>query len=293
MSLSRVNIVGAGPAGLLCAILLRRALPDTSVHVFEKNPRGATFGFGVVFSDQALDFLRTDDPDTHALLLSSVQRWQDMTLNHPGGQVTVDGVGFAAIGRLTLLEMLCKRATALGAELHFDTTIRSLSDLEGDLIVGADGLNSIVRKSAVERFKPSVEEFTNRFAWFGASVPFETLTQSFVNTPLGPFNAHHYRYAPDQSTFIVECQEPVFAAYGFDRMSETDSAHTCSTVFSEVLNGSRLVTNHSAWRRFPKLWCANWVSDRTVLLGDAAHTAHFSIGSGTRLAMEDAIALVN
>lgn len=291
-SLSRVEILGGGPGGLYTAILLRRTFPGLKVRVTEAAPRGVTWGFGVVFSDQALDFLKADDPETHDLIAPRMERWRNMTLNHPDGQVVLDGIGFAAIGRLQLLQILQGRAEALGAELRFDHQVNDLSELSGDLIVGADGLNSLVRGSDPDGFGVSVENMENRFAWFGTKRPFDTLTQTFRRTDKGAMNAHHYRYAPDMSTFIVEADRDTFFAHGFDKMDEAETARICEGVFADVLQGAPLVANKSVWRQFPKLWCDRWVSGNKVLLGDAVHTAHFSIGSGTRLAMEDAIALV-
>ena len=291
--LSSVEILGAGPAGLYTAILIRRLLPDVRVRVTEQNPEGATFGFGVVFSDQALEFLKADDPETHDLVTPHMERWRNMTLNHPDGRVTLDGVGFTAIGRLHLLEVLTERARALDVPIRFDTPIGDVDALEADLIVGADGLNSLVRRSDEGGFRPKIEYFDNHFAWFGATIPFDTLTQTFIETEHGPMNAHHYRYAPGLSTFIVECGDETFRKAGFAGMDEAESAARCGALFSEVLQGTDLVINKSMWRQFPRLWCESWVSGNRALLGDAVHTAHFSIGSGTRLAMEDAIALVH
>lgn len=290
--LTSVEIVGAGPAGLYTAILLRLARPRLKIRVTEQNPRGATFGFGVVFSDQALDFLRADDPETHALVVPRMERWRNMTLNHPDGRVVLDGVGFSAIGRLDLIEILRERAEELDIEIRFDTRIDDLSELEADLVIGADGLNSLVRQSNPDAFAPMLDHFSNHFAWFGTERSFDTLTQTFVRTDKGALNAHHYRFAPDRSTFIVECDDATFHAWGFDRLDEDESARICGEIFSDVLEGAPLVTNKSSWRQFPRLWCGRWAAGRHVILGDAAHTAHFSIGSGTRLALEDAIALV-
>lgn len=290
--LSSVEILGAGPAGLYTAILLRRHLPHVRVRVTEQNQRDATFGFGVVFSDQALQAIEADDPEVHDLIAPHMERWRNMALSLPAGQEIIDGVGFSAIGRLELNLILSKRAEELGATLRYGTEVKSLDELDADIIIGADGLNSLTRHSGEARFSPKSDHFSNHFAWFGASIPFDMLTQTFVQTGKGAFNAHHYRFAPDRSTFIVECDDATFKAYGFDQMDESDSAAVCGEIFKDTLRGTALITNKSNWRQFPRLWCDTWVDGRNVILGDAAHTAHFSIGSGTRLAMEDAIALV-
>ena len=294
VELKQIEIIGAGPAGLYAAILLKTWLPKARVRVSEQNPADATFGFGVVFSDSALDFLRADDPATHDLITPRMQHWRDMTLSIGGERITLDGVGFAAIGRLELLQILQQRAGELGVELRFERRIDKLADLErdADLVIGADGLNSILRRSNEAAFAPTLDFFGNHFAWFGTPRDFPTLTQSFIDGPKGALNAHHYRYAPGRSTFIVECDAAGFEAYGFGDMDEAESARVCGELFFSVLDEAPLLTNQSHWRRFPRLWCANWVAGKRVLLGDAAHTAHFSIGSGTRLALEDAIALV-
>jgi len=294
VKLENVEIIGAGPAGLYTAILLKAAMPGTRVRVSEQNPADATFGFGVVFSDQALDFLQADDPETHALITPLMQRWRNMTLSLEGERVTLDGIGFSAIGRLQLLRFLQQRADAVGVELRFEHTIAALDELEteADLLVGADGLNSLLRRTHEPQFVPRLDYFSNHFAWFGTPRAFDTLTQTFIRTPSGVLNAHHYRYAADMSTFIVECDQASFVAHGFGDMEEQRSAEVCAELFADTLEAAPLLVNKSVWRQFPRLWCDNWVVDKRVILGDAAHTAHFSIGSGTRLAFEDAIALV-
>jgi 2-polyprenyl-6-methoxyphenol hydroxylase-like FAD-dependent oxidoreductase len=288
----RVAILGAGPAGLYLSYLIKRRDPGAEVRVYEQNSADATFGFGVVFSDRALGFLNEDDPETFAAIVPQLESWTDITIVHRGERVRIDGVGFAAIGRLKLLQLLQARARSVGVEPSYARAVASLSELgDADLIVGADGVNSLVRRMHQAAFGATTTYLTNRFAWFGTAQPFDTLTQTFRRSDLGDFNAHHYRYAPAMSTFIVEVNEATFVRAGFERMSEAESAATCVRVFADDLGGHALVSNHSVWRRFPVVRNARWWHDRCVLIGDALHTAHFSIGSGTRLAMEDAIAL--
>jgi len=289
----KVAVVGGGPAGLYFATLWRKRHPDAQVRVYDQNPSDATWGFGVVFSDRALEFLRADDPETHDLITPEMETWQDMTLVHRGETVTIDGVGFSSIGRLKLLQLLQERARDVGAELIFDTVVPSVAELgDADLILAADGVNSVVRRGYEGDFGMSLSYLPNKFAWYGVEKPFDTLTQTFIETEYGPFNAHHYRYAPNMSTFLVECGRETWLRAGFATMSEEDSAVKCAALFAETLDGKPLINNKSAWRNFPVLWNDRWSHLNMVLVGDALHTAHFSIGSGTRLAMEDVIALV-
>jgi 2-polyprenyl-6-methoxyphenol hydroxylase-like FAD-dependent oxidoreductase len=288
----RIAILGAGPAGLYLGYLIKRRDRGADVTVIEQNPADATWGFGVVFSDRALEFLSDDDGETHAAIMPYMESWTDMTLVHRGERVVIDGIGFAAVGRLQLLQLLQARAHSVGVKPEYRRTVKSLDELDGaDLIVGADGVNSLVRRSHAAEFGASVRHLTNRFAWFGTGKRFETLTQTFVESEFGPFNAHHYRYAPDASTFIVEVNEATFERAGFARMSEAEARVVCERVFAEALDGHPLISNNSIWRQFPLVHNEHWSHGNRVLIGDALHTAHFSIGSGTRLAMEDAIAL--
>jgi 2-polyprenyl-6-methoxyphenol hydroxylase-like FAD-dependent oxidoreductase len=288
----RIAILGAGPAGLYLAYLIKRRRPDAGVTLIEQNTADATFGFGVVFSDRALEFLRDDDPETFAAIAPHMESWNDMTIVHRNEQVTIDGIGFAAIGRLKLLHLLQARLRTLGVEPQFGRTVRSLGELgDADLVVGADGVNSLVRHTFAEEFGASITYLANRFAWFGTSKVFDTLTQTFRHTPIGNFNAHHYRYAPGRSTFIVEVDAATYAGADFQRLTDAESRTRCEKVFADTLDGRPLISNNSVWRRFPQVANARWHHGKHVLIGDALHTAHFSIGSGTRLAMEDAIAL--
>ena len=289
----RVAVLGGGPAGLYFGFLWKRRHPDHAVVLFEQNAADATFGFGVVFSDRALDFLRADDPETADLITPRMETWQDITLVHHGERIAIDGVGFSAIGRLAFLELLQERARSVGIEPRYGHAVRSVEELgDVDLIVAADGVNSVVRRAHEAEFGTSVSHLANRFVWYGTTKRFETLTQTFVETELGTFNAHHYRYAPDMSTFIVECDPATFERAGFAAMSEEETRAVCERAFAQALDCHELISNKSVWRRFP--WIANerWSWRNMVLVGDALRTAHFSIGSGTRLALEDVIGLV-
>jgi 2-polyprenyl-6-methoxyphenol hydroxylase-like FAD-dependent oxidoreductase len=288
----RIAILGAGPAGLYLGYLLKRRRPDADITIVEQNPADATFGFGVVFSDRALEFLREDDPETFAAITPQMESWDDMTLVLRNERVVIDGIGFAAIGRLKLLQLLQQRVRSVGVAPEFLRAVASLDDFgDADLVVGADGVNSLVRRTFAEQFGASVSYLANHFAWFGTGQRYDTLTQTFRHTPIGDFNAHHYRYAPGRSTFIVETDEASFAGAGFERMEESESRSLCQKIFADALGGHPLISNNSIWRRFPQVRNTCWHHDKYVLIGDALHTAHFSIGSGTRLAMEDAIAL--
>jgi len=288
-TIMHIVVIGAGPAGLYFGYLIKRAFSDARVEVHERLPRGTTFGFGIVFSDRALDFQVADDPGTHAALVPALQRWSDLSLVHKGEQVVIDGIGFAAIGRQRFLDLLEARAAEAGVELNYGSNVDELPDC--DLVIGADGVNSMVRQRHGDAFGTSETHLTNRFIWFGTAKPFDTLTQTFVRTQHGAFNAHHYRYAPDASTFIVETNETTWQDAGLGKMSETENLRYCEEVFADALAGAPLISNNSYWRQFPVIRNKAWSHGNAVLLGDALHTAHFSIGSGTRLALEDAIAL--
>lgn len=288
----RVAVIGGGPGGLYFAYIWKRRHPEAVVELFEQNEEGATWGFGVVFSDQALEFLRADDPETVDAIAPQMESWRNITVNLRGQSVEIDGVGFSSIGRLELLRLLQARVRSAGVTARYETTIDSTDRFAGyDLIVAADGLNSIVRRAYDKEFGTSVTHSTNKFSWYGTTKTFATLSQTFVSAERGTFNAHHYRYSPAMSTFLVECDAATWNAYGFEHKTIEQSQAICEQVFAETLDGHRLISNKSVWRNFPWIWNQRWSYRNMVLIGDALHTAHFSIGSGTRLAIEDAIAL--
>ena len=288
----RIAVIGGGPGGLYFAYLWKRRHPEAVIELFEQNPAGATWGFGVVFSDQALEFLRADDPETVDAIAPRMESWRNITLNLRGESVEIDGVGFSSIGRLELLTLLQARVRSVGVTTHYETQIDSVDRFAGyDLVIAADGLNSVVRRAFEGEFGTLVTHSTNKFAWYGTTRTFATLSQTFVTAGRGTFNAHHYRYSPSMSTFLVECDAATWNAYGFEHKSIEESQAICEEIFADTLDGHKLISNKSVWRNFPWLWNERWWHRNMVLIGDALHTAHFSIGSGTRLAIEDAIAL--
>ncbi len=287
----RIAVVGGGPAGLYFAYLWKRKHPAAEISLFEQNEAGATFGFGVVFSDRALEFLRADDPETIEAIAPHMEHWRDMTLVHRGERVTIDGVGFSAIGRLELLKLLQARAASVGIAPDFQKRIESADELQAfNLVVAADGVNSVLRAASPE-FRTRTDLFRNKFIWFGTTKSFATLTQTFVECEFGTLNAHHYRYAPDRSTFIIECDPETFVRGNFGNLAEGENRALCERIFADTLGGHKLISNRSVWRDFPWIWNERWSHGNVVLAGDALRTAHFSIGSGTRLALEDSIAL--
>ncbi len=288
----RIAVLGAGPAGLLFSLLVKQRFPAWRVEVFEQNQADATFGFGVVFSQGALAFLERDAPDLHRQLAERMESWPMQRIVHRDERVDIDGNGFSAIARLALnqfLQALCREA---GVEVAYGRQVDALEELgPADLIVGADGLNSLVRRTYEREFAPQVRWLTNKFAWYGTAQRFECLTLTFRENGDGAFVAHHYRYGPRMSTFIVECDAETWRRAGLDRMPDPESRAYCERVFAPDLGGHPLVSNKSVWRQFPLLGNRRWSAGNAVLIGDALRTVHFSIGSGTRLAFEDAIAL--
>jgi 2-polyprenyl-6-methoxyphenol hydroxylase-like FAD-dependent oxidoreductase len=288
----QINVLGAGPAGLLFSLLIKRRFSNWNVRVFEQNPPDATFGFGVVFSRGALEFLERDVADFHEQLAPRLESWPMQRIVHRDERIDIDGNGFSAIGRLQLNQFLQELCRAAGVSIDYERLVGSLNDLpECDLLVGADGLNSLVRRALEKEFAPQVDWLTNRFAWYGTRQLFDCLTLTFRANEHGTLVAHHYRHSSTMSTFIIECDAATWLRAGLDRISDEESRAYCERVFAPELGGHSLVSNKSVWRQFPLLTNRRWSVGNAVLIGDALRTVHFSIGSGTRLAFEDAIAL--
>ena len=291
----KIRIIGGGPAGLYFASLMKREDPAHDVVVFERGSRDATWGFGVVFSDRALEFLRADDEATYQLLTPLMETWPNLTIVHNDNRIPIAGNGFAAIGRMELLSRLYAQAESLGVRIEFDSELSSLDDAArlggADLVVAANGAFSWVRNEHEDKFGTETDLRSNRFIWYGTSKVFDSLSLTFRNTEHGVFCAHHYRYSPRMSTFLVEVTDATWHRTGFADMSEEETIRHCERVFARDLDGQPILSNKSFWRQFPAISNRQWSFGNVVLMGDALRTAHFSIGSGTRLAMEDAIAL--
>jgi anthraniloyl-CoA monooxygenase len=288
----KIAVVGGGPAGLYFAILLKKARPATAITVFERNRADDTFGFGVVFSDATLDTFERYDLPSYERITREFAYWDDIAIHFKGTVHRVGGNGFCGCSRRTLLLILQDRAKALGVEINYATEIRDDGDLAGyDLIVAADGINSLFRQKYIEHFQPETDLRPNKFTWMGSTRPLDAFTFLFEETEWGPFIAHAYQYEPGRSTWIFETDPDTFVRAGLDQKDEAQSAAFFEELFGSFLQGHPVLTNRSLWRSFPMIRSKRWVKDNIVLMGDAKATAHFSIGSGTKLAMEDAIAL--
>mgnify|MGYP001799953137 CR=1 FL=1 len=297
----RIACLGGGPAGLYFGISMKLRHPDADVVIFERNRPDDTFGWGVVLSDETLDNLSRNDPVSAKTIRENFAYWDDVALVHDGKRTVSGGHGFCGIGRKTLLLILQDRARALGVDMRFETEVDAASTYMDayDVVVAADGLNSKTRMEFADVFHPDVDRRLCQFVWLGTHQKFDdAFTFIFEKTPKGWVWAHAYQFDPDTATFIVECTQDTFDAYGFADLSQQDSIAICEDIFKDHLGGNPLMSNAnhirgSAWLRFPRVLCERWSHKNVVLLGDAAATAHFSIGSGTKLALESAIALAD
>jgi anthraniloyl-CoA monooxygenase len=290
----KIAIIGGGPAGLYAAILLKKQRPEADITVYERNRADDTFGFGVVFSDATLDNFEKYDAPSYRRITQEFAYWDDIAVHFRGTVHRVGGNGFCGCSRRKLLLILQERARELGVHLMFQADIDEIRGLaDADLVVLADGINSRFRDRFADHFQPEVDLRSNKFAWMGSTRPLDAFTFIFQETEWGPFIAHAYQYEMGRSTWIFETDPETFERAGLEGLSEAQSAERMAGIFGWFLEGHQLLTNRSMWRNFPMIRSKRWVKDNMVLLGDAKATAHFSIGSGTKLAMEDAIALAD
>ncbi|MGK0263547.1 MAG: anthraniloyl-CoA monooxygenase, partial [Planctomycetota bacterium] len=291
----KIACIGGGPASLYFAILLKKRQPSVEIDIYEQNKSDDTFGWGVVFSDETLGNFETADPESFQRIRENFAYWTDIDTFYGGEKVTSTGHGFCGLARKKLLVLLQERCRELGVRMHFEHSVDNLDELAAshDLVVAADGVNSKVRERYAESFQPSLDWGKCKFAWFGTTKEMTAFTFVFKETEWGLFQVHAYPFESGRGTWIVECREETWKKAGLDKLSEAESAVFCHKLFAEHLEGEELLTNRSVWRTFPTVRCGSWRHENVVLMGDSAHTAHFSIGSGTKLAMEDSIALAD
>lgn len=289
----RITIGGGGPSGLYFAILMKKLDPSNQITVIERDGPHDTFGWGIVFSDQTFSYLKDNDEASFARITRACQTWDNVDVVHRDQKVTIRGNRFSGIARLAFLNILHERCRELEVDLRFNTNLAEVNDLAGnDLLVGADGANSFIRRAYADSFQPSVDYRKNKFIWLGTRQLFHGLTLIFREHEAGLFIAHSYKFNATTSTFIVECSEATWANAAFDKMSDEETCAYLAEVFKNDLGGHPLMSNNFVrWLNFPLVKNKQWHHRNVVLLGDALHTAHFSIGSGTKLALEDAIAL--
>ena len=289
----RINIIGGGPAGMYFAILMKKANAGHQITIYERNGPDDTFGWGVVFSGKTLATLREADEPSHAEITRDFEAWDNVDVIHGREKISIHGNSFSGIARLRLLKILQRRCEELGVEIDFRTEIANVESLKQDcdLLLGADGVNSRVRQVFEDKFRPQLSTRPNRYIWYGTNQLFHGLTLTFRENNDGVFAAHSYKFNREASTFIVECDSDTWLNAGFAEMTDDDARVYLGRVFAKDLNGHGLLSNNSKWINFVLVKNSKWHFENVALLGDALHTAHFSIGSGTKLAMEDAISL--
>jgi anthraniloyl-CoA monooxygenase len=289
----KINIIGGGPAGLYFAILMKKAGAAHQIKIYERNGPDDTFGWGVVFSGKTLANLRAADEVSHGEITREFEAWDNVDVVHRDAKVSIHGNSFSGIARLQLLKILQRRAEELDVEIEFHSEIQDVESLrqDSDLLLAADGVNSTVRLRYAEQFQPELDVRANRYIWYGTNQLFHGLTLTFRENNAGVFAAHSYKFNRTTSTFIVECDPPTWENADFEKMNADQTMGYLGEVFAKDLNGHKLLSNNSKWINFLLVKNRNWFFENVVLIGDALHTAHFSIGSGTKLAMEDAIAL--
>jgi len=294
----KIACIGGGPGGLYFAISMKLRNPEHEITIVEQNKPHDTFGWGIVFSDQTLENLQLNDPESAETIRKSFAYWDDIDVHINGKVVRSGGHGFIGIGRLRLLTILKERADELGVKQVFKTPVENSDNYQNyDLVVGSDGINSKIRTQHQAHFQPDIDLGRNKFIWLGTYKLFEAFTFIFIKTEHGWIWAHAYRFADDLSTFIVECQPETWNALGFEEMSKEEAISFLESLFADYLDANPLMENakhlrgSSVWMNFPRVTCKNWYHQNIVLLGDSVHTAHFSIGSGTKLAFEDGISL--
>jgi anthraniloyl-CoA monooxygenase len=289
----KINIIGGGPAGLYFAILMKKQNPSREIIVVERDGPNDTFGWGIVFSDQTFSYLEESDQPSFEPIVANCEIWDNVDVVHRNEKVTIRGNRFSGIGRLKFLNILHARCRELGVDLRFGVNVAEVEQYRDcDLLVGADGANSVVRRAYQNFFQPSIDVRKNKYIWLGTNQLFHGLTLTFRENEAGRFIAHSYKFNRTASAFIVECDETTWRNAGFDRKSEAETCEYLQRLFEADLGGHPLLTNNFVrWINFPLVRNQRWSHENIVLLGDALHTAHFSIGSGTKLALEDSIAL--
>jgi anthraniloyl-CoA monooxygenase len=290
----KITVIGGGPAGLYFSILVKKSFPDADITVFERNGPNDTFGWGVVFSGRTLKELEENDLPSYQRILEQFETWDNVDVVHRDEKVTIRGNHFNGISRLTMLQILEARAEELGVSVTYHSEIQELRQFnDSDIILIADGVNSLFRRQYTEHFQPTISVRSNKYIWYGTTKLFHGLTLTFRENEHGIFAAHSYKFSKTHSTFVVECDEATWRSAGLDSMNEEQYTAYIEKVFAKDLEGHSLLSNRSVWINFQLIKCAHWVHENMVIVGDAAHTAHFSIGSGTKMALEDVIALAD